>query len=336
MNRFLTALPLVALLLPATAFAMSDSGDGGEETPYYNPEIELQDIFVPDRLIEIAPLPDGTEVINEVFIHNAGDQDLEINEISLNYQSDENWVLVEESIPAENLDEETGYLIVPAHEFITVEVKYTSVEGIDTFAALDIYSDDPDEAVKTVAFIGESETFGPDARVSETIIDFGFRYTGTDHTEMDEFRLADADARERMQRDQVLAEANRPLRSLGAGALHRVVEAGSLELRQRQLSNVLLEMLHRRVAEAPAVVLADHAGQAPQRGAEERDARGNRGRHQGVAPGLVGSKVASDAERNGAFVDRTGAWLPALPWSGNRSDLSRAGLTGRPPAKAPR
>ena len=140
--------------------------------------IELGDIFIPERLVEIPVLPGGTELINEIHIHNAGDQDLEILEVGLNYQSDDNWEINEDTIPS----------IIEPHGFAVVELKYTAVEGLDTFAAIDIYSDDVDEAEKTVAFVGHSATAGPDARVSETIVDFGFRFTDTEHRQIIEIR----------------------------------------------------------------------------------------------------------------------------------------------------
>jgi hypothetical protein len=63
------------------------------------------------------------------------------------------------------------------HEVAVVEVVYEAIEGIDTFASLDVYSDDPDEAEKTVAFIARGASGGPEARVSENIVDFGFQFT---------------------------------------------------------------------------------------------------------------------------------------------------------------
>jgi len=132
--------------------------------------VEFQDIFIPDRLIELPVLPEGTQVVSDIFIHNAGDRDLTIDEVSLSYQSDLNWALNEDTVPE----------LISPHEHAVVQVIYTASAALDTFAALEVYSDDPDEAEKTVAFIGRQATSGPEARVSETIMDWGFQFRGVE------------------------------------------------------------------------------------------------------------------------------------------------------------
>lgn len=163
------ALLLLPMLAASLLAACPDDGgsEGTDEQAFVSTTIELQDIYVPDRLIELPVLPEGTVVVNEVPIHNAGDRDLHIDEISLNYQSDDNWTLNAGTVPE----------VIAPHEVAVVEVVYTAIEGVDTFASLDIYSDDPDEAEKTVAFIARGASGGPDARVSENIVDFGFQFT---------------------------------------------------------------------------------------------------------------------------------------------------------------
>ena len=144
----------------------------------YSSTVEFQDIYVPDRLIEIDVLPEGSQVINEIYVHNAGDRDLHIDEVALDYQSDDNWVLNEDTVPA---------VILP-HEYAVIEVAYTAAGAVDTFAALDIFSDDPDEAEKTVAFIGRQASGGPDARVSSNILDWGFQFRGVEERKIIEIR----------------------------------------------------------------------------------------------------------------------------------------------------
>ncbi|MCO4770981.1 MAG: putative metal-binding motif-containing protein [Deltaproteobacteria bacterium] len=172
-------LSLLTLLAPAIALVGCPSEDTGETEPeFVNTTVELQDIFIPDRLIELPVLPEGTVVVNEVPIHNAGDRDLLIDEVALNYQSDDNWTLNVGTVPD----------VIAPHEVAVVEVVYTAIEGIDTFASLDVYSDDPDEAEKTVAFIARGASGGPEARVSENIIDFGFQFTGEEKRRIVEIR----------------------------------------------------------------------------------------------------------------------------------------------------
>ena len=144
----------------------------------YNATVEFQDIFIPDRLIEIEVLPEGSQVVNEVYVHNAGDRDLHIDEVALDYQSDSNWVLDEDTVP----------VVILPHEHAVIEVHYTASGAVDTFAALDIYSDDPDEAEKTVAFIGRQATGGPGARVSSNILDWGFQFRGVEERKVLEIR----------------------------------------------------------------------------------------------------------------------------------------------------
>ena len=95
----------------------------------YSSTVEFQDIYVPDRLIEIDVLPEGSQVINEIYVHNAGDRDLRIDEVALDYQSDDNWVLNEDTVPE---------VILP-HEYAVIEVAHTAAGAVDTFAALDIF-----------------------------------------------------------------------------------------------------------------------------------------------------------------------------------------------------
>ncbi|MCP4870374.1 MAG: hypothetical protein GY898_16850 [Proteobacteria bacterium] len=156
------------------------TGDDDDATPAIpiSTSIEFQDIFIPERLIELPVLPEGTQVVTDIFIHNAGDRDLTIDEVSLNYQSDLNWTLNEDDIPE---------LILP-HEHAIVQVIYTAAAELDTFAALEIYSDDPDEAEKTVAFIGRQATSGPEAHVSETIMDWGFQFRAEEERKILEIR----------------------------------------------------------------------------------------------------------------------------------------------------
>ena len=140
--------------------------------------IEFQDIFVPDRLIEIPVLPEGSQIVSDIFIHNAGDKDLLIDEVSLNYQSDLNYELVESTVPS----------LIEPHQHAVVQVIYTAAAEVDTFAALEIFSDDPDEAEKTVAFIGHQATGGPVASVSETIMDWGFQFRAEEERKILEIR----------------------------------------------------------------------------------------------------------------------------------------------------
>ena len=150
----------------------------------FSSTVEFQDIFVPDRLIEIEVLPVGTEVVNAVYVHNAGDRDLRIDEVALDYQSDSNWVLNTDTVPA----------VIEPHDYAVIEVLYTAAGAVDTFAALDIYSDDPDEAEKTVAFIGRQATGGPEGRVSSNILDWGFQFRGVEERKILELRnLGDED-----------------------------------------------------------------------------------------------------------------------------------------------
>ena len=163
------------LLLLAPLAACTAEGDD-DDTPAapINSTVEFQDIFVPERLVEIPVLPAGTEVVHEVFVHNAGDQDLTIQDIELNYQSDSNWSLNTETVPP----------IIRAHDHVVVEVNYVAAEAGDTFAALDIFSNDPDEAFKTVAFIGRQAERGPDARISDTMLDWGFQFRGLERHQL--------------------------------------------------------------------------------------------------------------------------------------------------------
>jgi len=165
--RTLRLALLPALILPTVFLvACTATTDDDDDTVLQPATIEFQDIFIPDRLIELPVLPGGTQVLNEVFIHNAGDRVLNIDEVSLNYQSDGNWELNPDTIPR----------AIQPHEFAIVEVLYTASETSDTFAALEVFSDDPDEAEKSVAFIGRQATGGPRARVSESLLDWGFQF----------------------------------------------------------------------------------------------------------------------------------------------------------------
>jgi hypothetical protein len=162
-------LPILAGLLAATCLAAcTPAGDDDDSTPAQSQIVEFADIFIPERVIEIPVVPAGTEVVTEVPIHNAGDQNLTIEDISLNYDSDPNFTLNEDTVPP----------VIRPHGVAVIEVNYVAAEAADTFAALDILSDDPDEAEKTVAFIGRQATGGPHARVSANTLDWGFQFRG--------------------------------------------------------------------------------------------------------------------------------------------------------------
>ncbi len=166
MRRLSPLLSLFGLL--ALGGCSSGSGEVPGTTYTSSTRIEFQDIYVPDRLIEIGLLAAGTEVVSEVIVHNAGDRPLFVEEVVLNYQSDSNWSILPETIPS----------TIEAHEHAVIEVLYVASDSHDTFAAMEIFTDDPDEAEKTVAFIGRQATGGPDARVSANIVDWGFQFLG--------------------------------------------------------------------------------------------------------------------------------------------------------------
>lgn len=167
----LCMLPLSVLL---ACPAGDDDDSTGDEDQFVNTTIELADIFIPDRLVEIPVLPAGSEVIHEVFVHNAGDQALTIYGMRLDYQSDANWQLDASTVPDS----------IEPHGVAVVKVNYTAAVAADTFAALEIESDDVDEAVLTVAFIGRQATGGPVAKVSGTILDWGFQFRGEERRKL--------------------------------------------------------------------------------------------------------------------------------------------------------
>ena len=156
--------PLVASLLLAACVEETDDTQHDQVAPA---RLEYQDIFIPERLVEIPVLPAGATITQDVVIHNAGDQRLALQEVSLNYQSDPNWELDLAELPDR----------IEPHQAVTVPIHYTAQRGPDTFAALDVYSDDPDEAQVTVAFIGRSASGGPEAHVSDAIVDWGFQFS---------------------------------------------------------------------------------------------------------------------------------------------------------------
>jgi len=166
--RSLLLLSCLSLALPLGA--CTSTTDAGDTNYTSSTRIEFQDIYVPDRLIEIDILPAGTVVVSEVFVHNAGDRELFVEEVSLNYQSDGNWTILPETIPE----------FIEPHDHAVIQVMYVADDNQDTFAAMEIFSDDPDEAEKTVAFIGRQASGGPDARVSANILDWGFQFLGVE------------------------------------------------------------------------------------------------------------------------------------------------------------
>jgi hypothetical protein len=174
--RSLSTLLCLAVALCLSACTPADTDAGTNYTS--STRVEFQDIYVPERLIEIDVLPVGTAVISEVFVHNAGDRPLFVEEVKLNYQSDANWSILTETIPD----------TIEAHEHAVIEVLYVASESHDTFAAMEIFSDDPDEAEKTVAFIGRQASGGPDARVSANIVDWGFQFLGVESRRIIEIR----------------------------------------------------------------------------------------------------------------------------------------------------
>ena len=145
---------------PAEPVSTGDPND----LPYNDPHANSQDIHLPEELIELAAVPAGTEETVDVPLQNTGPFELEIDTVRLASWSDEGWTLVEESVPS----------IVAAESEVLVQLRSVAPLGRDSFAALEVLSNDPDEARVATGLIARAAQGTPEPRLDPPVVDFQF------------------------------------------------------------------------------------------------------------------------------------------------------------------
>jgi MYXO-CTERM domain-containing protein len=144
--------------------AVVDDDDDG----YVDPFAGFQDIHLDADLIEVADVPFGDSRTIEVVLSNLGDAELVIEDFDWDSWSDDNWNLDPDTLPDE----------LDPGDSATLEVIFVNTDPQDTYASLDILSNDPDEERISVGFIGRADQLRPAARLEPVVLDFGFVYTG--------------------------------------------------------------------------------------------------------------------------------------------------------------
>ena len=155
-------LPLM-LLLTACAGAEDGSTDPND-IPYIDPYANDQDVHMPSEITEVEALPPGTEQLVDVVIENPGGFVLQLNEVRLASWSDPEWELVEDTVPAS----------IAEGGAATVQVAYSAPLARDSYAALEVRTNDPDEALAATGLLGRAAEGSPEPRLSPQVLDFGF------------------------------------------------------------------------------------------------------------------------------------------------------------------
>jgi hypothetical protein len=155
---------LLALLLTGCTTAGTVGTIDPNDLPYNDPYGGAQNVHLPDERIEIAALPPGTEQIVDVVVQNVGPFELQIESVRLAGWSDAGWTLLEDTVPA----------VIGAESEVTVQVAYVAPLGRDSFASLEVRSDDPDEGRVATGLIGRAADGAPEPRLDPPVLDFGF------------------------------------------------------------------------------------------------------------------------------------------------------------------
>ena len=170
-----TRLFFLSLLTLAAALATGCSGDCEQIAPdddddgsYVDPFAGYQDIDLDVSLVEVSDVPFGGSELVEVVLTNAGEAELLIEGYAWDTWSDDNWNLDPDSLP-DRMD--------PGDQ-ATLEVIFVNTDPQDTYAGLDIFSNDPDEETISVGFVGRADQGRPSARLEPVVLDYGFVYTG--------------------------------------------------------------------------------------------------------------------------------------------------------------
>ncbi len=156
---------LVPLMMLLTACAADSQGPTDpNDVPYIDPYADDQDVNMPSEITEVEDLPPGTEQVVDVVIENTGPFELQLDEVRLANWSDPEWTLVEDSVPA----------AIDADSSVTVQVGYVAPLGRDSYAALEVRTNDPDEALAATGLLGRAAEGSPEPRLEPLVLDFGF------------------------------------------------------------------------------------------------------------------------------------------------------------------
>jgi hypothetical protein len=138
-------------------------GDGPDD-PYAG----WQDIELSEEVIEVTDAPWDTSVAVDFTITNSGNADLSLKSAALDTWSSDQWEFDASTLPDE---------LAPG-ESTTAELIFHNTSPQDSYAALSIYSNDPDQERVALGLIGRSTVARPAARISPAFLDFGYRYPG--------------------------------------------------------------------------------------------------------------------------------------------------------------
>lgn len=134
------------------------------EVPYSDPYADAQNVHMPQERVELAAMPAGTEGTVDVVVQNTGPFELEIESIRLASWSDAGWSLSDDDLPT----------IIDAESEVVIPVAYVAPLGRDSFASLEVRSNDPDEARVATGLIVRAGEGAPEPRVEPAVVDFGF------------------------------------------------------------------------------------------------------------------------------------------------------------------
>ena len=132
-----------------------------------------QDITLSDEIIEVTDAPWGESYSVGFSITNEGNADLTIESAALDTWSSDQWEFDASSLPDE----------LERGESVEASVTFHNTSPADSYAALSIFSNDPDQARISLGLIGRSTIVRPQARITPSVLDFGYQYPGQSASE---------------------------------------------------------------------------------------------------------------------------------------------------------
>ena len=162
---------LLLLTLPLLAGCGADCEpivtDDDDDGVYVDPFAGWQDAELDVDTVDVTDVGFELSEIVVVTLSNVGQADLEIEDYGMDTWSDANWNVNPDTVPDTLEPGETA----------DIEIVFVNTEVQDTLAALDIYTNDPDEERVSVGLIGRADDGRPDVRVAPVVLDYGFTWT---------------------------------------------------------------------------------------------------------------------------------------------------------------
>ena len=166
-------LLLLALLVVTAGMAACDAQGEGEEL--------AQDIHVSEQRVEFGHVPVGSSATQTVEVHNLGAFDIVFSQVpEVSYEGthepfnlDATWMQLPGDEPS------TAAVGIAPGTYEEMTITYTPAAEEESYAYIELYNNDPDEANRFVVLHGSSREPVPGADVTPNAVDFGHVPSGT-------------------------------------------------------------------------------------------------------------------------------------------------------------